>query len=80
MTEQQIQVYGASTCPDTKRARAFFEEHGVAYEWLDVDLDERAFAYMLEVNGHRVTPTIRFADGSTLVEPSNEDLARKLGL
>ncbi len=80
MTEEQIKVYGATTCPDTKRARAFFEEHGVAYEWLDVDLDERAFAYMLEVNGHRVTPTILFPDGSVLVEPSNDDLALKLGL
>lgn len=80
MNDNQIQVYGATTCPDTIRARQFFAEHGVAYEWLDIDQDTRAYAYVVEVNGRRVTPTIRFADGSILVEPSNEELTQKLDL
>src|SRR6059058_4028473 len=38
-------------------------------------------AYVEEVNdGKQVIPVIRFEDGSLLVEPSNADLAEKLGL
>lgn len=80
MVDQQIQVYGATTCPDTIRARRFFAQHGVTYEWYDIDQDERAHAYVVEVNGRRVTPTIKFPDGSILVEPSTEELAKKLGI
>ena len=31
-------------------------------------------------NGKRISPTIKFADGSILVEPPNAELAAKLGL
>ena len=79
MEQQRIQVFGAKTCTDTARSRHFLDRNRVSYEWIDVDEDGEALAYIQEVNGGvRRTPTIVFPDGSILVEPSNEDLAGKV--
>lgn len=44
-------------------------------------IDPAAMAYVEKVNnGMRSIPTIVFPDGSILVEPTNAELARKLGL
>jgi len=76
-----IRVYGAPWCPDCKRAKKFLAEHRVAYDWIDLDEDADALRWVERAqNGGRTIPTIVFADGSMLLEPSNDELARKLGL
>jgi thioredoxin reductase (NADPH) len=76
-----ITVYGAPWCPDCRRAKKFLAEHRVAYDWIDIDLDPDGLSYVERVqNGGRTIPTIRFPDGSHLYEPSNDELAAKLGL
>ena len=81
MAEQGIQLYGAPWCPDCKLSKQFLAEHRVPYEWNDIDLDEKARSYVQGVNnGKQIIPTIVFPDGSILVEPSNADLANKLGI
>ncbi|MFQ6030348.1 MAG: FAD-dependent oxidoreductase [Dehalococcoidia bacterium] len=81
MTEGMINVYGAPWCPDCRRSKAFLGEHRIPYEWIDVDQDASAQEYVRRVNQDRlIIPTIVFPDGSLLVEPSNAELAQKLGL
>lgn len=82
MTETpKIIIYGTSWCGDTKRARQYFEQNQIEYEWVDIDKDKTARAYVEEVNqGYRSVPTILFPDGSLLVEPTITQLAKKLGL
>jgi glutaredoxin len=76
---EQILVYGASWCPDARRARRFFDEHGVAYEWIDIDENNDASNFVRETNGGQIViPVILFLDKSILVEPSNYELAKKL--
>lgn len=76
-----ITVYGAPWCPDCKRAKKFLGEQRVPYAWIDIDQDERALHHVEELqHGGRTIPTVVFGDGSVLVEPTNEELARKLGL
>lgn len=76
-----IVMYGTSWCGDCKRAKKFFGEQRVHYEFVDVDSDEEGRAYVESVNdGKDIIPTILFEDGSVLVEPSNAELAAKLGL
>lgn len=76
-----ITVYGAPWCPDCKRAKQFFSEHRVAYDWVDIEADRTALAHVEELqHGGRSIPTIVLGDGTVLVEPSNEDLAHRLGL
>ena len=79
MAEQRVRVFGASWCGDSIRAKRSLDECRVSYDWVDVDEDESALDYVLQVNqGKRKTPTILFPDGSILVEPGNRELARKL--
>lgn len=77
----KIKVYGTSWCGDTRRARQFFSDHKIDYEWIDIDHDKSAAEYVTSVNdGNRSVPTILFPDGSLLVEPSTMELKSKLGL
>ncbi len=76
-----ISVYGAPWCPDCKRAKKFLAEQRVAYDWIDIDEDRDGLRYVEELqHGGRSIPTIVFDDGTHLLEPTNEELARKLGL
>ena len=78
-TEPEIKLYGAEWCPDCHRSRNYLDSRSVAYEYINVDGDDDAQAYVKQVNDNRlIIPTIVFPDGSVLVEPSNAELARKL--
>ncbi|MBL8100630.1 MAG: FAD-dependent oxidoreductase [Anaerolineales bacterium] len=81
MTESKITVYGAYWCPDCRRAKKFLGEQFVPFKWIDIEQDKEAEGYVLQKNnGKRIIPTIVFEDDSFLVEPSNAELAKKLGL
>jgi len=81
MTQLDIRVYGADWCGDCRRAKKFMEEHDIRFEWIDVQEDPEARKVVESLNdGKRIIPTIIFQDGSILVEPSNSQLARKLGI
>ena len=76
-----IQVYGASWCPDCRRAKKFLSEQRVPFGWHDIDGDEEGVRLVEERNaGKRIIPTIVFADDTHLAEPSNEEIAEKIGL
>lgn len=81
MSETSITVYGTSWCSDCKRAKKFLGEQRIHYHWVDVEQDADGLALVERVNdGKRIIPTIMFDDNSTLVEPSNAELAAKLGI
>ncbi|MDX6242331.1 MAG: thioredoxin reductase [Frankiales bacterium] len=76
-----ITMYGTGWCGDCKRAKQFFGEQRVHYAFVDVDADSEARARVEQLNeGRTIIPTIVFEDGSVLVEPSNAELAAKLGV
>lgn len=77
----EIKVYGAPWCPDCKTSKKFLAEHRVPFDWIDIDQDGAGRRFVEELQkGGRSIPTIIFKDGSHLIEPSDEELARKLGL
>ena len=81
MTEPRVTVYGAYWCPDCRRSKKFLGEQFIPFRWVDIEQDMAGEAYVLEKNsGKRIIPLIQFQDGSFLVEPTNADLAKKLGL
>ncbi len=78
---EPIKVYGASWCPDCRRAKRFLGDQRVPFEWHDIEVDPDGVKIVQERNnGNNVIPTIIFPDGSHLAEPSNEELAEKIGL
>jgi len=80
MTEK-LRVIGASWCPDCKRAKTFLGQHRIEFNWVDMESDPTAQAEVERINdGKRIIPTIIFPDGLILTEPSNDELAEKLGI
>lgn len=81
MKESEITVYGAHWCPDCRQSKAFLGEHQVPYAWVDIEENPEAERFVMETNGgRRIIPTIVFGDGTFLAEPTNAQLASKLGL
>lgn len=81
MVDAKVTVYGAYWCPDCRRAKKFLGEQFVPFQWVDIEQDKDGEMFVLEKNqGKRIIPTIVFRDGSFLVEPTNAELAKKLGL
>lgn len=76
-----ITVYGTTWCPDCRRSKQFLRDQRIPFGWIDVEHDAAGLAVVEQHNnGKHIIPTIVFADGSVLVEPSNAALARKLGV
>jgi len=81
MENSNIKIYGTNWCSDCTRAKSFLDNHKIEYDWLNIELDNDLLKYVLELNdGKRIVPTIVFNDGSILVEPTNKQLAEKIGL
>ena len=79
--DEVIKVYGASWCPDCRRAKRFLGDQRISFEWHDIEVDPDGVRTVQERNdGNDIIPTIVFPDGSHLSEPSNEELAEKIGL
>lgn len=81
MSKPEITVYGAYWCPDCRQSKQFLGEHQIPYNWVDIEEDKEGEEFVIKKNnGKRIIPTITFPDGAFLVEPSNAELAAKLGL
>lgn len=78
-----VKVYGADWCGDTQRTREHLDSLGVAYEYINVEQDAKAAAWVKEHNdGKEQKPTVE-ANGQVLSVPSNRELdsaLRELGL
>src|SRR5579863_5592263 len=81
MAYTNIKLYGTNWCSDCKRSKKFLGEQRIRYDYINIEEDEEGQAFVQKVqNGGLTIPTIVFDDGSLLIEPSNAELAAKLGL
>jgi thioredoxin reductase (NADPH) len=79
--QTELIVYGASWCPDCRRAKEFLGNHRIPYRWIDLETNPEKTREIEELNGgKRIIPTIIFPDGSFISEPSNDELADRLNL
>jgi mycoredoxin len=68
-------VYGHSFCPQVHTIRAILDQIGVPYTYIDIRKDDQSRLRVREINaGDESVPTLVFADGSTLTEPSDDAL------
>lgn len=73
-----IKVYGADWCGDTQRTREFLDERGVAYEYIDVEQDAEASAWVKQQNdGKERKPTVD-VNGEVLSVPKPAQLEETL--
>jgi glutaredoxin-like protein len=76
----EITMYGADWCADCRRAKQYLEKHEIPYTWIDVEANPDQIETVMNYNdGRKNIPVVVFADGTHLTEPSDADLAAKLG-
>ena len=84
LTVMTITMYSADWCRDCVRAEKFFIDNNIEFQKIDLKLDENEHFVESEVlrrnNGKKSIPVIVFDDDSHLTEPTNAQLAEKLGL
>ena len=77
-TEKTIKIYVTTWCGDCRMAKRWFDSHGIPYEYINIEEDDKAAEFVARVNGgYKSVPTIVFPDGSILVEPTPRELATK---
>ncbi len=76
-----LTVYGAPWCPHCKRVKKFLAAHRTRYENVDIDEHPEAIERLKELQGGgQIIPTVVYGDGTFEVNPSDEVLARRIGL
>jgi mycoredoxin len=69
-----ITVYGADWCSMTKATRAFLDRMEVPYEYVNIDHDREAAAWVASQNGGKEKkPTLDIA-GEVVTAPSDQEL------
>jgi len=72
-------MYSTSWCGYCHRLKSQLERDGIAYKVVDIEHDDDAADYVMSVNnGNQTVPTVRFADGSALTNPSIIDVKERL--
>ena len=77
----RLTIVGYRFSPQSHQTRDFLARNCVAFEWLDVERDEEA-RRLLNENGGVTSrlPLVRFPDGTVMSQPSDAQIAEKIGL
>jgi mycoredoxin len=79
MTNAPLTVYSTSWCGYCHRLKTELKANGIAYDEVDIEHDPAAAEFVGSVNGgNKTVPTLKFADGSTLTNPSANEVKAKL--
>lgn len=79
MTNAALTIYTTSWCGFCVRLKTALKANGISYDEVDIDHDSAAAEFVGSVNsGNRTVPTVKFADGSTLTNPSAREVQAKL--
>ena len=66
-----LTMYSTSWCGYCHRLKSQLDREGIGYEVVDIELAPVAAEYVMSVNGgNQTVPTVRFADGTALTNPS----------
>ena len=79
MTDASLTMYTTSWCGYCVRLKTMLKAHRIAYEEINIEQDPSAAEFVSSVNnGNRTVPTVKFADGSTLTNPSAAKIKQRL--
>ena len=74
-----LTMYSTTWCGYCHRLRAQLARENIAYQVVDIEHDPRAAAFVESVNGgNQTVPTVRFADGSALTNPTVHEVRARL--
>ena len=72
-----VKVYGVGRCPGTLRAVALLDAMGVGYDYVDLDADRHAAAWVRWTNGGAAAPTV-MVGLTVLPNPTERELRAAL--
>jgi mycoredoxin len=74
-----LTMYTTPWCGYCSRLKTILKASGISYDEVDIDQDNAAAEFVGSVNGgNHTVPTVKFADGSTLTNPSMKEIKAKL--
>lgn len=75
----QMTVYSTTWCGYCMRLKRQLDREGISYDAVDIEQDAVAAERVMRVNGgNQTVPTVIFADGSALTNPSLKQVTDKL--
>ncbi len=81
MSSQAFTVYSTQWCGPCKRLKSDLRKAGIEFLEIDIESDEAAAALVEKNNnGNRTVPTLIFADGTTMTNPSLAKIKEHLAL
>jgi len=80
MSTASITMYSTTWCGYCRRLKSQMEREGIAYTEVNIEQDPAAAQFVESVNGgNQTVPTVLFADGSALTNPSLAQVKEKIG-
>jgi mycoredoxin len=74
-----LTMYTTSWCGYCIRLKKILTAAGISFVEVDIEGDAAAADFVASVNGgNQTVPTLKFADGSTLTNPSGAEVKAKL--
>ncbi|MCB1286592.1 MAG: mycoredoxin [Mycobacterium sp.] len=81
MSDSELIMYSTVWCGYCRRLKTMLKSEGIAFREVDIEHDPEAADFVMSVNhGNQTVPTLRFADGSALTNPSLAEVKAKLGV
>ncbi|MCV7336629.1 MULTISPECIES: mycoredoxin Mrx1 [Mycolicibacterium] len=75
-----LTMYTTTWCGYCSRLKMALKSEGITWTEVDIEQDPAAAEFVGSVNnGNHVVPTVKFADGSTLTNPTIKQVKAKLG-
>ena len=75
-----LTMYSTTWCGYCHRLRSQLDREGIGYRIVDIERDPAAATFVMGVNGgNQTVPTVRFPDGSTLTNPTINQVKHQLG-
>ena len=75
-----VTMYSTTWCGYCRRLSSQLDREGIAYDVVDIERDEEAAVYVMQVNGgNQTVPTVVFPDGTAATNPSIGEVKQRLG-
>ncbi len=79
VSNPSLTLYSTTWCGYCVRLKTMLKAAGIAYEEINIEHDPDSAAFVEKANGgNQTVPTVRFADDSTLTNPSAKEVKARL--
>ena len=75
-----VTMYTTSWCGYCVRLKRMMQTEGITFSEVNIEVDAQAADVVMAANGgNRTVPTLQFTDGTTLTNPSIDQVKAQLG-